>query len=69
MQVKGLFITGGKSKYLNVFEMNSQNLIQNIRLQEMIYSGLFVKPDTLYIGCLGGYLYIFKVEDSQLGRR
>jgi len=65
MQIKGLLIIGGESKKLNVFDIsNNQAPLQTIPVENEIKSGLFVEPDTLYIGCELGHLYIFKVNNS-----
>ena len=68
IQVKDLVVTGGESYKLNVFKYQKGTYnTQSFPVDDWIYSGLFVEEkDTLYIGCLGGQLHIFKVKDSQL---
>jgi outer membrane protein assembly factor BamB len=67
MQGKGHLITNGESSTLKVYDANNIHLpTQTIQVKKLINCGLFVDPDTLYIGCDGGHLYIFKIKDSQL---
>jgi hypothetical protein len=63
MEVQDLIITGGISKNLNVFSIiNNESPIQIIPLNDWILSGLYVEPDTLFIGCSSGHFYKFEVN-------
>ena len=56
-------ITGGYDEKLLVFEVKQSgesSLIQSLRLVESPLSGL-VDGDSVYIGCLCGYLYKYKI--------
>jgi hypothetical protein len=69
LAVNDLIITGGRSNKLNVFKIDKNNEpIQTIPLKNKVFTALFVEPDTLYMGCMKGHLYINKLKSSKFIR-